>query len=92
MIGYFGYGHVAGFLFQKGVIAPNARSTGNLLGDDIDPITGLVRRSEEELSYLKFTDEEKEIESNRLFVLFEKLNKTGVIKVATSSNPKIQEL
>ncbi len=47
---------------------------------NLDPITGEIRRDEEENPFAKMTDEEKESEAERLFVLFEKLNATGVIK------------
>jgi hypothetical protein len=48
---------------------------------DVNPITGQFV-SEEKLPDLKdMTDEEKEREAERLFVLFERLKKTGIIDV-----------
>lgn len=49
--------------------------------EDINPITGQYV-SEEKVPDLKdMTDEEKEREAERLFVLFERLKKTGIVDV-----------
>jgi len=77
----FGYGNVAGFLFHKGVFsAPQASSsslTGSSTSDQIDPITGTVVQPKAELP--EMSDEEKEREMEKLFVLFDRLEKTGAI-------------
>lgn len=74
---------MAGFLFQRGIMkagldslqnGPNQPST------NIDPITGEIRKNDEENPFAHMTDEQKEEEAEKLFVLFEKLNATGVIK------------
>ena len=82
-VNYFGYGNVAGYLFQRGIMTnPEGGSTlaRSRSTSHIDPITGEIRRDEEENPFAKMTDEEKEQEAERFFVLFEKLNATGVIK------------
>ncbi|KAJ3119797.1 hypothetical protein HK098_005130 [Nowakowskiella sp. JEL0407] len=94
LIQYVGYGNCAGFLFQRGLLPQNTPTTsssgmpatmGSMSTSDkrqINPITGeYVPDREEESEWDKMTEEEKEREAERLFVLFEKLNKTGVIKV-----------
>ncbi|KAF8122805.1 guanine nucleotide exchange factor [Boletus edulis] len=86
--GYLGYGNVAGFLFQKGVVSPPARSTtsGPLTttagGLPINPITGTIEKEHEPID---MTDEEKEQETEKLFVLFDRLEKTGALP--PSQNP-----
>jgi len=85
---YVGYGNVAGFLFNKGFMnAPPRSTTGNAptvspSGQPIDPITGTVK---EEQPPLDMTDEEKEREAEKLFVLFDRLEKSGAIP--PSQNP-----
>lgn len=83
-VAYFGYGHVAGYLFQNGMLAgvEHDRLRAGAGSNDIDPITGEVKRQESENPFANMTDEEKEREAEKLFVLFEKLNATGVIKAA----------
>ncbi|KAI9139326.1 guanine nucleotide exchange factor [Paraphysoderma sedebokerense] len=83
---YVGFGSAAGFLVNKGLLsqsfAPNSTTSKPTGENRINPITGLTETDEDEESeFDKMTDEEKEKEAERLFVLFEKLNKTGVIKV-----------
>ncbi|OCH86040.1 hypothetical protein OBBRIDRAFT_797587 [Obba rivulosa] len=88
--GYVGYGNVAGFLFHKGIAGAPPRPTGNSSipsttpsGAPINPITGIVeqpRAEEPEMS-----DEEKEREAEKLFVLFDRLEKSGAIPA--SQNP-----
>lgn len=77
----FGYGNVAGFLFHKGVFsAPqtsSSSSTGLSTSDQINPITGTVVQPKIDLPDM--SDEEKEREMEKLFVLFDRLEKTGAI-------------
>lgn len=86
--GYLGYGNVAGFLFQKGVVSTPARSstsgapTSTSSGLPINPITGTIEREHEPIP---MTDEEKEQEAEKLFVLFDRLEKTGTLP--PSRNP-----
>jgi hypothetical protein len=86
--GYLGYGNVAGFLFHKGVVSAPPRSstsgapTTTATGLPIDPITGTIVTEHEPIS---MTDEEKEEEAEKLFELFERLEKTGAM--SPSHNP-----
>ncbi|KAI8806291.1 guanine nucleotide exchange factor [Cladochytrium replicatum] len=56
-------------------------------GQDVNPITGETGEAERQKAaqaeWEAMTDEEKEREGERLLVLFERLNRTGIIKVAT---------
>jgi len=87
LAGYFGYGNVAGFLFHKGIVSappPGASSNGpptTASGLPINPITGTVEGPPEP----EMTDEEKEREAEKLFVLFDQLEKTGML--SPSQNP-----
>lgn len=88
LAGYFGYGNVAGFLFHKGVVsAPPVSATSGAppitaSGLPINPITGTVEHPSENID---MTDEEKEHEAEKLFVLFDRLEKTGALP--PSQNP-----
>ncbi|EJF63137.1 hypothetical protein DICSQDRAFT_146110 [Dichomitus squalens LYAD-421 SS1] len=87
---YVGYGNVAGFLFNKGIMSappPPAGSTASAPtttanGTPINPITGVA---EKPAPPIEMTDEEKEREAEKLFVLFDRLEKTGAIP--KESNP-----
>ena len=88
---YVGYGNVAGFLFNKGIMSappPPAGSSGasapttTSSGAAINPITGVV---EKPAPPIEMTDEEKEREAEKLFVLFDRLEKSGAIP--KESNP-----
>ncbi|KAK7696455.1 hypothetical protein QCA50_001112 [Cerrena zonata] len=86
---YVGYGNVAGFLFNKGIMsAPPATANSTLApsttpsGAAIDPITGQIQR---ERPPLEMTDEEKEIEAEKLFVLFDRLERNGAL--SPNQNP-----
>lgn len=83
-VAYVGYGNAAGFLYNKGI--PSKFSKSNITEEEgdsnIDPITGTIKQ-EKPNPWEGMTDEEKERESERLFVLFDRLNKTGVMKVET---------
>ena len=59
-------------------------STSGPDGRAVDPITGEYEPTEEERAMdeiNRMTEEEKEAEAERLFVLFDRLNKTGVVQV-----------
>jgi len=76
----FGYGNVAGFLFHKGVFsAPQAGSSlsGPSTADEINPITGTTFQPKSDLP--EMSDEEKEREMEKLFVLFDRMEKMGAI-------------
>ena len=70
-----GYGYAAGFLMsQKFPIPDHAQQREGAEGDvpDINPITGQRRDMEPHDTSPEMTDEEKEREAERLFVLFER--------------------
>ncbi|KAI0706917.1 guanine nucleotide exchange factor [Cerioporus squamosus] len=88
---YVGYGNVAGFLFNKGIMSappPPAGSSGASAptttpsGAPINPITGVV---EKPTAPIEMSEEEKEREAEKLFVLFDRLEKSGAIP--KESNP-----
>ncbi|KAG5650383.1 hypothetical protein H0H81_012426 [Sphagnurus paluster] len=86
-----GYGNVAGFLFHKGILnaPPPPASTSTFTpptvasGASINPITGTIAEPKANLPEL--SDDEKEREMEKLFVLFDRLEKTGAIP--PSQNP-----
>ncbi|PSR72893.1 hypothetical protein PHLCEN_2v11260 [Hermanssonia centrifuga] len=85
---YVGYGNVAGLLFSKGIMsAPSVGDAGapdtTADGKPIDPITGVAQR--EQNTGPEMTDEEKELEAEKLFVLFDRLERSGAID--PTSNP-----
>ncbi|KAG2035369.1 guanine nucleotide exchange factor [Suillus americanus] len=88
LAGYFGYGNVAGFLYHKGVVSapPVSAASGapptTASGLPINPITGTIEHPTETID---MTDEEKEDEAEKLFVLFDRLEKTGALP--PSQNP-----
>lgn len=77
-----GYGNVAGFLFNKGIMSapPPPGSTDGIStpGDNVNPITGVVNRPRPNVEE-EMTEEEKEREAEKLFVLFDRLEKTGAL-------------
>lgn len=81
-----GYGHAAGFLMTHNISLPesvindvNANGVTSVDGLEVNPITG--QRLDREAKDLgpDMTDEEKEREAEKLFVLFERLKATGVV-------------
>jgi len=82
-----GYGNVAGFLYSKGVMNPpphpsnSSNATYGPLtsstGAPINPITGIAQQP---TTVGDMTDEEKEREAEKLFILFDRLEKSGAIK------------
>jgi hypothetical protein len=50
------------------------------LGEHIDPISGSIAEEKQD-PWAGMSEEEKERESERLFVLFDRLQKNGVIKM-----------
>lgn len=68
------------FLMNRGLFSGlPSQSENEYGGQDIDPITGLIKQNTTN-PLESMTEEEKERESEKLFVLFDKLNKTGVFK------------
>ncbi|PVV00208.1 hypothetical protein BB559_000034 [Furculomyces boomerangus] len=81
-----GFGNTAGYLNARSLLISEINVDVNLPAQPsflANPITGTDenynREIEKELETM--TDEEKEREAERLFVLFDKLNRTGIIKV-----------
>ncbi|KAJ3986935.1 guanine nucleotide exchange factor [Lentinula detonsa] len=77
-----GYGHVAGFLFNKGILsAPPPPSTDPHSSQRVvNPITGTydtMAQNGMNNSIVEMTEEEKEIEMDKLFVLFDRLDRSG---------------
>ncbi|PNS21740.1 Synembryn-like protein [Sphaceloma murrayae] len=93
LIQNIGYGYAIGILARLGVEVPpsalQGASEGEGAGVEVNPITGQRRdaeRSTEEMERVQreidsMTEEEKEREAERLFVLFERLKATGVVDV-----------
>ena len=86
-----GYGNAAGFLFNRGMMAPPPKSDdgdekpsvelefSNQSTGQIDPISGMVKTEDQSKPLDEMTDEEKEREAEKLFVLFERMEKvTGM--------------
>ena len=92
-----GYGYAAGFLMTHNIPVPeNAlNALGNKVtsvdGQEINPITGQRRDMEPEYNGPEMTDEEKEREAEKLFVLFERLKATGVVNVVNPVHQAVKE-
>ncbi|KAK6528983.1 hypothetical protein TWF694_004208 [Orbilia ellipsospora] len=97
-----GYGHASGYLMMAGIpIPPTALEEARrskTTGKDVNPITG--QYLDDEIKAIQesgvrgvedMTDEEKEREAERLFVLFERLNRTGVINVENPVRTALHE-
>jgi Guanine nucleotide exchange factor synembryn len=89
MTAQIGYGPCIGFLVSvnlAGAVPKPAETSTSAQGPSrsINPITGTYELSEAEKArdpINDMTDEEKEAEAEKLFSLFDRMNKTGVIKV-----------
>jgi hypothetical protein len=87
---YVGYANAAGFklnfnisfLMNRGMFSGLPSQSEDIPQSlNVDPITGmLVNKSSQSNGMDMMSDEEKEREADKLFVLFDKLNKTGVFK------------
>ncbi|KAJ1894397.1 hypothetical protein LPJ66_005213 [Kickxella alabastrina] len=81
-----GYGNAAGYMLAQGIEIPAdiLEQVNREVAEDVpvDPVTGRAfSQADADRELAAMTDEEKEREAERLFVLFERLNKTGVIQV-----------
>ncbi|KAJ4992008.1 guanine nucleotide exchange factor synembryn [Stagonosporopsis vannaccii] len=82
-----GYGYASGFLLSKNIPMPESalkdagEASSSTGGAPVNPITGQRLNREEPVEMPEMTQEEKEMEAERLFVLFERLKKTGVVDV-----------
>ncbi|RKP24995.1 guanine nucleotide exchange factor synembryn-domain-containing protein, partial [Syncephalis pseudoplumigaleata] len=78
-----GFGNVAGFFVMRGIqFKPPSQSSmvDAATGQAVNPITGQRVDAQPSTSAAEMTQEEKEREAERLFVLFDRLNRTGVVK------------
>lgn len=79
-----GYGNIAGFLYNKGIMSAPPRPASSTApttaptGEPINPITGTVHIDRPEPD---MTEEEKQQEMDKLMALFERLEKTGTVKI-----------
>ncbi|KAF2853285.1 hypothetical protein T440DRAFT_487726 [Plenodomus tracheiphilus IPT5] len=103
-----GYGFASGFLMSNNIPMPEEvmrahdpsgadGAQGAGVGIPVNPITGQRLDKEEVVDETPMTQEEKEREAERLFVLFERLKATGVMDVvnpveAAYREGRIQEL
>lgn len=86
-----GYGFASGFLMSHNIKVPQSAMKANSTSSstdvhadtDVNPITGqrLNAESRDAPNTKEMTEEEKEREAERLFVLFERLRATGVVDV-----------
>ena len=86
MTNELGLGNTAGFLVSRGIFKPptaiNLVTDGKDAGGQmVNPITGQVQVMDKSSPLNEMTDEEKEREAERLLVLFDRLDKTGVMRV-----------
>ncbi|KAJ1918833.1 hypothetical protein H4219_002372 [Mycoemilia scoparia] len=96
MINRFGYGNVAGYFVRRHIAIDStflqeasgknaSKSKHGPAQPTINPFTGRPFVAEKSTSanddLPDMTEEEKEREAERLFVLFDRLNRTGIIKV-----------
>ncbi|KAK0102781.1 hypothetical protein ONS95_006378 [Cadophora gregata] len=102
-----GYGFASGFLFQHNVPIPenaleawstSSESSNTRASQDsrdvsgrVNPITGQLLDMEEKVEAEEMTQEEKEREAEKLFVIFERLKKTGVMSVQNPVEKAFQE-
>ncbi|KAI9791447.1 MAG: hypothetical protein M1833_001524 [Piccolia ochrophora] len=101
-----GYGFAAGFLLTHNLPIPeNAKEAWSTAGggtagdttngtrkvDQINPVTGQRLSAESSETLPEMTQAEKEREAERLFVLFERLKKTGIVNVQNPVEMAVQE-
>lgn len=80
-----GFGYASGFLASNGIPLPSttANTAGSNMGRPSNPITGQALDAEapQEDPFAGMSEEEREREAERLFVLFERLRATGVVDI-----------
>lgn len=89
-----GYGFAAGFLMSQNMPIPQSAQeafAADTEGGAINPITGQRLDAEPVDEGSEMTAEEKEREAERLFVLFERLKKTGVVDVVNPVEQAVRE-
>lgn len=77
-----GYGHAAGYLMTHKIAVPEGLGVQTAVSgsSQINPVTGQRLDAELPVEMSPMTEEEKEREAERLYVLFERLRATGVVK------------
>ncbi|KAF2858683.1 hypothetical protein K470DRAFT_283130 [Piedraia hortae CBS 480.64] len=96
LIKNIGYGFASGFLMSHN-IPVLASKDGTLQGDDdgveINPVTGqrIAEETMDQPDSPEMSQEEKEREAERLFVLFERLRATGVVDVQNPVQKAVEE-
>ncbi|KAI0544263.1 guanine nucleotide exchange factor [Xylaria curta] len=88
-----GYGFASGFLYNKNIAMPQNAAGNDTSSSDrpINPITGQFLDLERHADLPEMTDEEKEREAERLFVLFQRLQANGVISVGNPIRTAVEE-
>lgn len=92
-----GYGYASGFLTSHNITIPasaiESDQSATKSGADVNPVTGQRRSAEEQERPQTddMTEEEKEREAERLYVLFERLRATGVVNVKNPVQQAIDE-
>lgn len=94
-----GYGFASGFLMSNNIAMPDevlrahesSSSDARSFSIPVNPITGQRLDKEETVDQTPMTQEEKEREAERLFVLFERLKATGVMDVVNPVEQAYQE-
>jgi hypothetical protein len=81
-----GYGPASGFLASNGMLVPppdgyDQEFDGSAPARPVDPITGAYAEAKRPDPMASMTDEEKQHEAEKLFVLFDRMAKTGVMSV-----------
>ncbi|KAI0444931.1 guanine nucleotide exchange factor [Xylaria telfairii] len=91
-----GYGFASGFLYNKNISIPQSASeafssdTGSS-SRPINPITGQFLDSERQTNLPEMTEDEREREAERLFVLFQRLQANGIISVENPIRTAVEE-
>ena len=94
-----GYGYASGYLQNRKIpfTVPGTEGQVGTTGSqssmraDVNPVTGQYFDQEPKSEGPQMTDEEKEREAERLFVLFERLKQTGVVQVKNPVEEAVQE-
>ena len=93
-----GYGYASGYLQNRripfsvpgGQTQDSAAGSQSSMRSDVNPVTGQFFASEPKTEGPPMTDDEKEREAERLFVLFERLKKTGIVDVKNPVEEAVQ--
>lgn len=94
-----GYGYASGYLTNNKIpfVPPSGESSKEAgarnasgMRTDVNPVTGQFLANEPKIEGPPMTEEEKMREAERLFVLFERLKKTGVVDVKNPAEDAVQ--